>query len=371
MQKERRKLEITLPSDVDAETLEAVINGIGVKLVITSENHLTNQPIEIVTNDATIESEPHFDFVYQGTATNEFTKTRPTKKNTKHFPTIETYQIQRGDLIVTIPEEYWPTGLKTSTHQLLDAVMVKLAATGAATPDVLIPHKEYMSMRNLTAWPSAQRRAQADITMLIHTSITRKSSSKKPGQSFKVLNFFEKGEVTKKGDIKVTFTPTFFNMITDPNTFHVMPYPKLLFRLNNKKNPNSYYLLRKIAELKNLNIGKSNEDIISVRVLLENAPFLPKEEDMPKNPSTKGPKTEKRKGADRHLSRRIIDVFGRDMDALQEELVWGLCHKNGILLTEEEYRNLDYKLFKTLMVKVEWKNYPPRVLTKAPKKAKK
>lgn len=360
MSTKKRKLEITLPANVDAETLEAVINGTGVKLVITSNDpKLNGQPIEIVASDATIESEPHFGLIYQGTPTNDFSKSVPILKkkkkyrNTEYRPTHEDYEIKHGDLIVTIPEEYWPTGLKTSTHQLLDAVMVRLAATGITTPEVVIPHKEYVKMRGITSWASAQRRAQADVTMLIHTSITRKSSSKKPGQSFKVLNFFEKGEVTKKGDVKVTFTQTFFSMLSDPHTFHIMPYPKLLLRLNNKSNPNSYYLLRKIAELKNLNIGKSNEDIISTRVLLENAPYIPSEAEVMEG--------------NRNLVDRIINPFERDMDALHEELSWEYCHHSGAPLSDEECRNFSYKTFKSLLVKISWKNYPPRALKNAKK----
>ena len=123
-----------------------------------------------------------------------------------------------------------------------------------------------------------------------------------------------------------------------------MPYPAQLWRINQKRNPNSYYFLRRIAEHKNMNIGKKNEDIISVKTLLSASPYLPKRADVAK--------------AGRQLKQRIIDPFERDMDELEETLLWEYCHSNNTPLTDEELQNFSYELFEKLLVKITWKRYP-------------
>ena len=57
-----------------------------------------------------------------------------------------------------------------------------------------------------------------------------------------------------------------------------------------------------------MNIGKNNEDIISVKALLSDAPYIPSYEKVMKT--------------GRQLNQRIIEPFERDMDALSETLCW-------------------------------------------------
>lgn len=136
-----------------------------------------------------------------------------------------------------------------------------------------------------------------------------------------------------------------------------MPYPQQLWRLNSKRNPNSYYFLRKIAEYKNMNVGKASEDIISVKTLLAASPAMPTHRSVA--------------AKDRHFSRSIIEPFERDMNALEETLVWEYCHSKGAPLTDEELENFNYELFRTLLIKITWKQYPDQTARLARKEQSK
>ena len=126
--------------------------------------------------------------------------------------------------------------------------------------------------------------------------------------------------------------------------YPVMPYPPQLYALNNKRNPNSFYFLRKIAEHKNMNVGKKNEDTISVKTLLSASPYLPA--------------YKKVMATDRHLDTRIINPFERDMDALADTLKWEYCHRNGEPLSNEELSKFNYQLFKDCLIHTTWLDYP-------------
>ena len=147
--------------------------------------------------------------------------------------------------------------------------------------------------------------------------------------------------MSRDGIITFTFSQDFYNILLG---YPVMPYPPQLWTLNSKRNPNSYYLLRKIAEHKNMNAGKKNEDIISVKTLLASAPFIPSYGVVTKS--------------DRHYDTRIIQPFERDMDALTDTLKWEYCHSNNARITDEEAASLDYSLFSKLLVHIQWEQYP-------------
>ena len=61
---------------------------------------------------------------------------------------------------------------------------------------------------------------------------------------------------------------------------------------------------------------------------------------------------------DRAISRRIIEPFERDMDALEDTLTWTYCHSNNTPLTDEELSSMSYDTFISLLIKIDWKQYP-------------
>ncbi|MGF2526096.1 hypothetical protein ACQUW0_27705, partial [Ralstonia pseudosolanacearum] len=85
-------------------------------------------------------------------------------------------------------------------------------------------------------------------------------------------------------------------------------------------------------------------DIISVQTLLDAAETMPTYEEV--------------KRTDRAFSRRIMEPFERDMDAIADTLTWEYCHRKGVTLTDSELNDMDFQMFRTLLVHTEWKDYP-------------
>jgi hypothetical protein len=288
------------------------------------------------------ENKNTFSTTRQGTATNAFTKIKPnTKRNTVIDPITGTATITQGDFSITIPEFTKLTGFKTSTYQLLDALTVAFTETGAKNSVITLSLEEYMAKRGLKDKKEARKQVTDDLETLFNAKISFKEKRKKgQEQNFHDIRIIDSKGI-RKGIITVTFGTAFYNILLG---YPIMPYPTQLWTLNSKRNPNSFYLLRKIAEHKNMNVGKQNEDIIAVNTLLAVAPNLPSYEEVMET--------------DRALTRKIIDPFERDMDVLEETLTWEYCHSKGNPLTEEELNSMNYDTFIRLLIKINWKQYP-------------
>jgi len=312
------------------------------------ENKALNQPntpIEFaITNLAPITTpeQSNFSTVRQGNATNALTKLRAVEGKTATLdPITGTATITKGNFTLSIPNYSELSGLKTSTHQLLDAITIALTETGAKSPTVTITLSEYMKRRGLKDRKEAKNQVKADLEVLRQASITGEEKQGKNTKSYSFVNIADSGEVKRNGDIVFTFGSTFFQMLL---SYAVMPYPTQLQTVSNKTNPNSYYFLRKITEHKNMNIGKKNEDLIAVKTLLAATPFIPSyEEVMSEN---------------KRVTDRIITPLERDMEALEATLKWHYCHSNNAPLTDKELQELSYSTFERLLVKINWAAYP-------------
>lgn len=287
-----------------------------------------------------------FSTIRQGTITNTLTKIRAVEgKNTRIDPVTGTATVERGNITLTISNYAKLAGLKTSTYQLFDAITVTFTESGDKSPTVVIPLQAYMERRGLKDRKEAKNQVKADMEILRQASISQEVTQgvgkKKNTETYAFVNLADSGEIRRNGDIVFTFGTTFYQMLL---SYPVMPYPDQLLKINSKRNPNSFFLLRKLSEHKNMNLGKKNEDIISVKTLLEASPYIPSYEEV--------------MAGNKNVSARIIDPFERDMDELEESLCWNFCHSGGEPLTDEELRNLNYDLFISLLVKTEWKSYP-------------
>lgn len=285
--------------------------------------------------------------ILQNNTTNALTKFSTKRDKTFIDPITGEAQIKRGDFILKIPHYNELRGeLKNSTWQLLDALTLKLTANPRKEKEatVTISQDEYMQRRGLKDRKAAKEQAIADMEILKSASVTLEEISGKGRVSYRFINLADSGSVERNGDITLTFGATFHrNLIAS----QIMPYSTALLKVNNHRNPNSYFIGRKIDEYKNMNALHVNAgDIISVKTLLENAPFIPSYEDVA--------------AADRAFTRRIIEPFERDMDALQEAgaFSWEYCHKNGIPLTAAELEAFSYDVFIACNVKITWAEYP-------------
>lgn len=308
---------------------------------------------------AITQKEKPYSMIAQGTITNELTKVTPTKHSqpVRIDNVAKTITYQKGNLSIIIPYSKEFEGLKDSTYHLLDAITREFTRTGERT--VILRMADFMELRGLKDKREVAKQINADLNVLTSIKISWESTEKYKGiKSFGYINIAEKGEFyTRPSRIEFIFTQSFYDIL---KTYNPMPYPDKLFRINSKRHPYSRALGRKIAELKNMDFGKTKEDILTVANLLEQCFGMPTYEEVMKG--------------NRDVKRRIIDPFIRDMDALEEE---GICsyhflHKDNTPLTDKELDRISYNDFITLKVIITWFDYPSEIqVAKLERKAQK
>ena len=300
-----------------------------------------------VTPAQIMEHKKGFSTIRQGQSTNALSRISNAKGNdiVKVDPISGTATIESGSLTMTIPKFSTLSDVKTSTHQFFDAIVIAFTESGAKSPTVFLAVEEYMNRRGLKDRKEARKQIVADANALLRLPpITWDEIQGKQKIPYAGVNIVDSwGWADKeKTTIQFTFTQGFYGVLL---RYPVMAYPDQLQRVNSNNNPNSYYLLRKIAEHKNMNVGKRNENIIAVKTLLKSSPYLPSYETVMKG--------------NRNIRSRIIDPFERDMDFLAETLGWELCKSLGEPFTEEELDELyDYKNYSRAYVKITWRDYP-------------
>lgn len=231
------------------------------------------------------------------------------------------------------------SGLKTTTHRLADALMIKFTEMGSKEQMVTLSLDEYMRLCELKNTTEMRKQVNSDLKTLLNMHVSFQKSSNRE-QSMQDIRLCRDVKI-KNNIIFFTFSDEFFIIM---KTMPVMHYPEKLFRINLKKNPNSYYFLKKIAEHKKMNYFKKNADTLSVKTLLSCTPELPSYEEVV--------------NSDRAVGRRIIEPFERDMNELSDILRWEYCHSNGTRLTDDELDNFNYHIFYGLLVKIKWYSYP-------------
>ena len=284
-----------------------------------------------------------FTKIRQGTATNKLTKIDSHKKKPDVDIATGLAKIKQKDFEVAILNNTKIQGLRQSAHQLLDALTeVFTEQGGEKSPKITLSLKDYMKKRRFNDEKAARQQVKEDLETLssIKLSFTQKLRGGESKEYFNLALLGSHG--IKNGIITVYLDTAFCTLLSG---YNIMPYPRLLWKLSERINPNSFYFLRKISEHKNMNFDDRNANVISVVTLLNATPNIPSYKEVMK---TNG----------KQLTQRIIDPFERDMDALIEVISWVYCHSNGAELTDEELRNMNYEIFIKLYVKIYWTLYP-------------
>lgn len=283
------------------------------------------------------EAEEQFSFIRQGTATNDLTKVVTTNKNRVTIDAITGKAfIEQNETKIEIANIAQTIGARPSVFQLLDILTKQFTAQGANSSRVEIPLSTFMEYRGIKDKKSARKQVNEDLDTLFNTSISFKKNDK---NYIDIRLIDEKG--IRNGIIRINFSSSFFAYLKSSN---VMAYPLELCRIENWRYPHSYAIGRKIAEHKNMNVGKTNEDIISIKTILNSAQGIPTYEEV--------------MASDGAVNRRIIETTEKALDGLEDILTWEYCKEKGTPLTDEELTNLTYDVFITLNIKVSWKKYP-------------
>lgn len=228
-------------------------------------------------------------------------------------------------------------GINQSAARLLDCLVIIATTQGLQNTIIRLPLKEYMFMRGISDIKEARAQVNRDLDALWRVSFEYKGIGKHRNEWFKARLCDAVG-VIKNGEIIFSFALTFFNSlkINDNGSSAFMHFPREALTKSIKYNPYSYCLARKIAEHKRMNQGRSNENIIAVKTLIDACPNFPTYQEVA--------------AGNRGIAQRIIAPFERDMDALTETLSW---HYAGV-----EESPADYASFIAATVVINWKNYP-------------
>ena len=115
--------------------------------------------------------------IWQGTATNELAKIT-TPKNTSVDIFLNKTKIKKDDFEVALENFSKNSGIKTSTHKLLDIFMLAYAETGKK--EVSISIQDFMKLRGLKDRKSAEEQVKDDLETLYSTSISFKQKEDGP-----------------------------------------------------------------------------------------------------------------------------------------------------------------------------------------------
>ena len=215
---------------------------------------------------------------------------------------------------------------------LLDCLMIVATTEGLKETLVMLSLKKYMAMRGLTDKKATRKQLRLDISVL--EQISFEYQRKNNTSWLKVYIAGETSKITNEGII-FRFSEDFFNVFKEYNAYSFMYFPHESFRIKPNINPYAYWFLRKISEHKRMNLGEPNEDVISVKTLIEACPNYPTYEDVKKS--------------NRAITKRLIAPFVRDMERLEQIFSWEY---------NSDGRPQKYMEFMATTIKIHWKNYP-------------
>ena len=283
----------------------------------------------------------NFSTIKQGPGTNKLVWAKPTRKNTTIDSITGAATATKGDAVLRISNYTHLAGFTTSTYQLLMVLNAKLTAEGMKGPRVDMSLSDYMGARGLKNRQKTKAQVQKDLEVLMNTTFSWEEIRRGKTESFRAVNLADSAQISRNGDISFTFGSTFFDILRGYPIARISPQ---LPRINDHKNPNSFAFLYKISLHKNMNFDKANADTIKVSTLLEAAPAIPTYEEVMEG--------------NRNLTDRIIEPFERDLNALADSFTWEYCHRNNEPLTEAELQAFDFSIFKELLIRVHWNNFP-------------
>ena len=320
--------------------------------MIEQKKEQISHPIAIPILDHTIaltkENAQQYLSIYHGHPTNTINKIR--SNSIKKININGRAEIEKDNSILFIENyEKLASELKNSTVKLLQAGILYLSSNNSYRKEtqrtikneVLFSLTEYMELRGLKDRKEARKQVESDLETIYNLSIGWKENSTKNELNFDMMRICYRTSIDHRGNILMSFSPEIATYLVNA---YELKIPKLYWKLKDKYNPNSSPLLWKISMHKKQNNQRKNENIISVRILLQNAPYIPSYQQI--------------KEEDRMYTRRIIEPLERDLYALENTLTWEYCNSKGTPLTDKQLSNFAYPIFSKCYIKFNWKNYP-------------
>ena len=291
-----------------------------------------------------MEASKGYSFIRQSNLSHDFMGVRPHTGNVTLDELTGDLRIDEDGLITFIERSTdLKGGLKDTTKRFLLIILRQATKYGMQSDLVIMTLKEYMELCGLTDAKWARQQVAEDMATLYSISLSSKGS-RNNAQDFAHIRLCSAQEINN-GIIKFRMGQDFFAMACK---WSLMPYPDNAFKLNQRHNPHGLYLATALARHKYMNKGKLNESIIGVKTLLDKCPGLPRYNEL-----------DTKKG---EISRRIIEPFERDMDALVEVQAigsWEYCHSKGAPLSDEELEaQVSYADWSSRLIHFDMPEYP-------------
>ena len=303
---------------------------------------------------------PFFERMYtklpQDNMLNDFKKTAQLKESRGQLQLwAETLTYRQGNIIIQIPhyEELLQkssmkgTELNTPVKKLLDIATALFRETHSAV--VKFSLDDYMSVCGLKDKKEARKQVNSALDVLYDISISYDDSKNKDrSRNYRDMRLVDDKGI-ERGIIRIRFAGGFAEEL---EKMPLMPYPLRLLKLSQgREHRNSFYIASWLCVLKNMNAGKNNEYIISVKSLLNHCPFLPTEEEV-------------RSSGFRSLRERIINPFIADFEEALNVLGIGedgyeWHYEGGKEIPFDKLTELDYETFINAYIRLdEWFDYP-------------
>jgi len=217
--------------------------------------------------------------------------------------------------------------LRASFYRMVDIILMKFSEGFNPQKTIKISLREYMAICNLDSINKARIQLNADLEIFYRVSVSYQSLIKSDSHSeMRLCQDFE----IKNSVIHATLGDKFYNMLLSKNMKRML-IPVLVLQCNFKKNPNSYFIGRKLSEYERVNFNKKHNCVISIKSLLKACPNL-------KN-------WEKSK----HKKRDVVQAFYRDMVFLEEQIGWHYCKAKGEALSDDETKRMGNDDFSTFI----------------------
>lgn len=335
----------------DPELLEAIQAG-RVKIVASC----TGGSRDVAVKGVLVKDKSNYLVVPTGQALNKLIAIRAdNEKYGKKDIYTGAATFKGGELTLELKNYDEIAGLRISTKQLLQALMATWEAAGRKNGSVAMSLDDYMSLRKLSDRKEARKQLQEDLKTLYNCSFKFYSPQKamqvnkrrKNGDGLNEYNCEMRIISSKMEEWGITNSVVYANFTEEFRKLmsrNFLQLPSLAWALNGKHNANAFYFLQKLSQLKNMQHGLRNEDIITVKALLQSSPNMPTYEEATKNHGS--------------VRQKIYTRMEKGLDTLQEFLSWDYRDAAGNKLTREEAKALSMHDYEELRIITHWKIEP-------------
>jgi len=229
--------------------------------------------------------------------------------------------------------------LRASFHRMIDIILIKFSESFTPNKAIKIKVRDYMKMCNLDNIRRAREQLKIDLDIFFNCSVSYQSQKVVKSDDCRRMHLCNSYDpLLTNSSIEIILGDEFYNQLSSNKTKRML-IPIVVLQCNFRKNPNSYFLGKKITTYDRINFNKNHNNVISIKSLLKECPKL---KDWEKSQQKK---------------RDVVQAFNRDMHFLEEQIRWEYCKAKGEPLNDKELElieNDDFNTFINLYIKYDF-----------------